>query len=338
MRLALVCLVALLLALPAAARTDLSVVAPAPVAVLAADGEIGQRVAVLSPTANRGCGSVSLWKIGRPLRQLGPVPCGPRTSTGRGAYGLSFGGVLLWATYTGGNIREHTVWRSVQQGYPSRFGTGRPIAHVRHDVDSASPLLLGEGDGPWASYAFGQTAYTVSSERRRSFALSVRPLGLIVHGPYLSVRRADGPIAVYLGRDEIARLDYAPGEVVALKAHSALVAVLRRGALDVRHVELEPVHRIHLPTARSYGDDHCGVVRCPLAELRLADLQGTLVVYIHGRAIHVVRWTDGRDIVLRRPASGPVHAELEATGLSYSVGRRLFFIPRSEIDRRLRSG
>jgi hypothetical protein len=80
------------------------------------------------------------------------------------------------------------------------------------------------------------------------------------------------------------------------------------------------------------------MIRCSLADLRLSDFQGPLVVYIHGRAIHVLRWTDLADVVVRRPATGPVHAELEVTGLSYTSGRRIFFIPRSEIDRRLRSG
>jgi hypothetical protein len=340
MRLALALVAALVLALPAAARSDLSVMALAPVTMLAADGELGQRVAFLSATANGGCGAVALWKVGRSVRQLGPVPCGPRTSTGRGAYGLSFGGVLLWATYTGGNIREHTLWRSVREGLPYRFGRGRPVLRVSHDVDDRSPLLVGEGDDPWAAYAVGDTAYVLSAENSHRWQLPARPLGLIAHGPYLTVRRGDGPVSVYADwqRDEIARIDYAPGEAVAVKAHSGLVAVLRRGALDVRNVYGKVPKTIPLPAARSYGDDHCGAVRCTLAELRLADLQGNLAVYIHGRAIHVLRWPDLHDVVLRRPATGPVHAELEATGLSYSSGKRVSFIPRSEIDRRLRSG
>jgi hypothetical protein len=339
MRFAIACVAFLVVALPAAARTDPSVVAPTLVAVLAADGERGQRIAFLSLAAN-GCGTVGLWKPGEPVRRLGPVPCGPRTSTGRGAYGLSFGGVLLWATYTGGNFREHTLWRSVRQRETTRFGPARAIAGVTHDVSESSPLLIGEGDEPWAAYAVGSTAYTVSAERRRSLPLASRPLGLIVHGPYVSVRSADGPVSVYLAeeKDEIAQFDYARGEVLALKAHGTHVAVLRRGALDVQHVYRPEPATIRLPAARSYGDDHCGADHCQVAELRLADLQGPLAVYVHGRAIHVLRWTDQRDIVIRRPAAGPVHAELEATGLSYSAGRRVFFIPRSEIDRRLRSG
>ena len=338
MRVVLVCALAALMAVPAAAQTDRSVAVPALVSVLAADGELGQHIAFLSPRANGGCGAVGIWRPGRPVQRLGPVPCGPRTSTGRGAYGLSFGGALLWATYTGGNIREHTLWRSVRQG--TRYGRGRPVARVQHDVDLRSPLLVGEGDGPRAAYAVDNTAYALSSSSRHSWRLPARPLGLIVHGPYLSVRRADGPVSVFADwqEDEIARLDYVPGVAVAMKAHGSVIAVLRRGALDVRNVYGFEIDTFGLPAARSYGDDHCGVVQCALADLRLADLQGDLVVYIHGRAIHVLRVTDERHVVLRRPVTGPVHAELEATGLSYSSGRRVFFIPRSEIDRRLRSG
>jgi hypothetical protein len=336
MRLSVVLVVALLLAVPAAARPDLSVVAPAPVTELAADGELGQRVAFLSASANGGCGAVGVWRVGRPAQLLGPVPCGPRTSTGRGVYGLSFGGAVLWATYTGGNIREHTLWRSVRERKSGRFGRGRRVLEVRHDVDTPSPLLVGEGDDPWAPYAVGDTAYVNSLEWR----LPARPLGLIAHDPYLTVRRVDGPVSVYADwqKDEIARIDYAPGEAVAVKAHGGLVAVLRRGALDVRYVYGKVPKTIPLPAAHSYGDDHCGVVRCTLAELRLADLQGNLAVYIHGRAIHVLRWTDLHEVVVRPPATGAVHAELEATGLSYTSGKRISFIPRAELDRRLRSG
>jgi hypothetical protein len=336
MRVVLVCALAALMAVPAAAQTDRSVAVPAPVSVLAADGELAQHIAFLSPRANGGCGAVGLWRPGQPVQRLAPVPCGPRTSTGRGAYGLSFGGAVVWATYTGGNIREHTLWGSVRQGIPFRYGRGRPIVRVRHDVDLRSPLLIGEG----AAYAVDNTAYAPSISSRRSWRLPARPLGLIADGPYLSVRRADGPVSVYADwqEDEIARLDYAPSVAVAMKAHGSVIAVLRRGALDVRNVYGLQRDTFGLPAARSYGDDHCGVVHCALADLRLADLQGNLVVYIHGRAIHVLRVTDESHVVLRRPVTGPVHAELEATGLSYSSGGRVFFIPRSEIDRRLRSG
>lgn len=339
MRFALICVAALVVTIPAGARTSLSVFAPAPVAVLAAEGELGQRIAFFSSAANGGCGAVRVWKPGRPALRLGPVPCGPRTSTGRGAYGLSFGVPVLWATYTGGNFREHTLWRSFPKDRELGYGAARRVANVTHDVAEDSPLLLGEGDGAWATYAVGRTAFALSRARRLSRALPARPLGLIAHGPYLTVRRADGPVSIYADwqQDEIGLIDYPPGKAVALKAHGRSIAVLRRGALDVLDVDGRLADTVRLPAARSYGDDHCGTVQCPLAELRLADLQGRLAVYIHGRAIHVLRWTDGTDVVVRRPATGPVHAELEATGLSYSSGRRVFFIPRSEIDRRLRS-
>jgi hypothetical protein len=114
--------------------------------------------------------------------------------------------------------------------------------------------------------------------------------------------------------------------------------VLRVGALDVYSQLRDTLRSWPVPAARSYGDDHCGSIRCPLAALRLADLHGELAVYVLGRELHVLRVTDGTDVIVRRPTSGPVHAQLEAPGLSYSAGRRVFFIPRRELDRRLRSG
>jgi hypothetical protein len=58
-------------------------------------------------------------------------------------------------------------------------------------------------------------------------------------------------------------------------------------------------------------------------------------VYLAGANIHILRFSDGRDIVLRRELRGTVHAELQATGLSYSNGGRISFVPRNEIRRAL---
>ena len=323
MRFVSVALAALVLAVPASARVDAGVRAPATVTVLAAEGG---RAAFLAASANGGCGAVRMWTPpAKVARRPGKVACGPRTSTGRGSYGLSLAnGVPMWVTYAGGNIREHTVWRG-----------GRRVLFVSHDVDSPSPLLVGER----GIYAVGNTATVfVGKTGRRTWALDDRPLGLSAGDPFGVARLASGAverITAATGAVD-ARWDYSKGEARAAKISGAQVAVLRVGQIDVYTSSRDTLRSWPVPAARSYGDDYCGVVRCALAVLRLADLHGDLAVYIDGRDLHVLRVTDGTDVVVRRPAVGPVHAQLESRGLFYSAGRNVHFMSRAELNRRLR--
>ncbi len=330
MRAALLASLALLLfAVPAAARPDLSTSAPGPVSALSDSGS----VAFMSASARGGCGAVGVWRPGRRAQALGPVACGPRTSTGRGAYGLSSGRGVLWATYAGGNLREHELWESVRTA--RGFSRARRVAFISHDVDARSPLLVGDGE----TYAVNETAFALRG-RRYSWRLPARPLGLAAAGKFLVARGSDGPVRVYspTQQEPVAELAYARGETFAAKAQGRTIVVLVRGALDVATVDGQIVRTLPLPAAQSYGDDRCGAVWCPLAWVRLAALHGSLAVYLHGKALHVLRVTDGKDVVVRRLATRKAHAVIDAAGLAYSAGTRVYFIPRSELDRRLRSG
>jgi hypothetical protein len=323
MRFALACLAALVVAVPAAARVDPSVRAPATVTVLAGEGK---KVAFLAAAANGGCGAVRTWTPPSIVVRSSKVVCGPRTSTGRGVYGLSIsGGVPLWVTYTGGNIREHSVWRG-----------GRRIAFIGHDVDSPSSVLVGEH----GSYAVGRRVTVFTNAGRRSWNLDEPPLGLSAGAPFAVARVASGAVERVDAATGVvdARWDYAKGEARAAKISGSQVVVLRVGQLDVYSSSRDTMRSWPVPAARSYGDDYCGSVRCALAALRLADFRGELAVYMEGRDLHVLRVTDGTDVVMRRPLVGPVHAQLESSGLFYSAGRKVFFIPRAQLDRRLRSG
>jgi hypothetical protein len=333
MRFAFACLVGVVLvALPAAAQNAGSLRTREPVRALAADGTAFQ-VAFMTSAVSGGCGAIWAWRPGKPVRRLGPTPCGPATSTGRGLYGLSFStDTALWASYTGGNFREHTVW------FAPRLRRARPIKSVSHNVDSPSPLVIGEGDGAFSTFAVGDELNTATPDLLNSWKLEGPAASVAVSGPYALARLQDGPIVFYRrwGGPVEARFDYQHRVALAVKSSGDRVVVLRKGVLDVLDVHRGLLRSWPLPAARSYGDDHCGSVTCPLARLRLADLQGQLAAYVRDRDVHVVRVSDGKDVRLRRAAVGPVHAQLEPGGLVYSAGRGVYVIPRAELDRRLR--
>jgi hypothetical protein len=73
----------------------------------------------------------------------------------------------------------------------------------------------------------------------------------------------------------------------------------------------------------------------------LEDAAGDLVLYVAGAAIHVLRLSDGRDVVIHTPdATEPVFARLVSNGFFYAFNvayakrpGRLVFVTRADLDR-----
>jgi hypothetical protein len=68
---------------------------------------------------------------------------------------------------------------------------------------------------------------------------------------------------------------------------------------------------------------------------RFEDVQSGIAVYVVKRAVHLLRFSDGRDIVIRRAETGPVHAQLERPGLFFSTKNRVEFVPMAAVRRAL---
>lgn len=109
--------------------------------------------------------------------------------------------------------------------------------------------------------------------------------------------------------------------------------ILRGSVIEHRDSAGRMLNTYPLPKAKSYGDDRCFQPSpCPLAEVRLADFEGWYVVYVHGRAIHLVDTRTGKDLVVQRPREQPVHPQLEPSGLTYSHGSKISFFGQRKID------
>jgi hypothetical protein len=309
---------------------DRSVAAPAPVRELALGENEGilRRVAFTTP-----CGGPRVWSLSS--RQVTPLsgysPC--ESGGSGGVYGLGFGTWLtLWATHTGGDARRHTVWLAV--GRWPRWRAARRLVTVAQEGSDPAPVLIGEGRPNAVVYAVGRRIYhSVTGWKTPFWEAPARSLSIATALGYIVVRRADGPISV-VTRHDARTLEYAAGEALAAKIYGQRIVVLRRGALDW-YDGFRPRRTVRLPRARSYGDGYCGSPHCARAELRLEDVDRDLVAYVLRREVHVLRLTDGRDVIVRRPASGDVEAQLEGTGLAYSSGRRVSWVSIAEIRGRL---
>src|SRR5438270_749772 len=82
---------------------------------------------------------------------------------------------------------------------------------------------------------------------------------------------------------------------------------------------------------------------CRPAALRLADYQAGIAVYVVGHGIHLLRLSDKRDVTIAAPGLGPVHVQLEQSGLFYSyrpapspTRGRVAFMPMAAVLARFR--
>jgi hypothetical protein len=135
---------------------------------------------------------------------------------------------------------------------------------------------------------------------------------------------------------------YAPDLVRAAALDANYLVVLRDGLLDVHKLGAdESVRTVPLPLAASYGPasppPEIGGKGPPALtpKLTLEDVGSGLAVYVFDRAVHVVRLADGRDVVVARPSSGPVHAQAQATGIWIASAHRVTFMPIAQVRRRL---
>jgi hypothetical protein len=300
-----------------------------------AAGEYGRELAFAST-----CGAPRLWIVGTPRPTALDVirPC----SRGGAPYALSHAGrVLGWGRRDAGGFSFWLALASLDTG--SFHRRARRIAISAPD-QSGGALLVGEGRGNAVPYAVGRTVYLASQDtetgepfKERIAELPSRPLWLSRTAGVIAVRRADGPVVILEEsfRALLRTYDYRPDVVRAAKLYGRRVVVLRDGRLDWHDYVPARTRTLRLPPARSYGDGFCGRPPCTRAELRLEDLHRDLVVYVLRRQIHVLRLTDGKDVVVRTPDKGPVEAQIEGSGLSYSAGRAISFVPMRRVTQLL---
>ncbi len=147
----------------------------------------------------------------------------------------------------------------------------------------------------------------------------------------IAVLRDGHAVSVLLRSGEIRT--FAFGRVLGAALDGPRLVVLESARLDV--VDLSSGRRVgSWPVRRGFG---------PAPELEGA--HGDLAAYVVGTAVHVLRLSDGHEIVIDTPtATEPVFARFSPSGLFYSFNEsyakrpgRLVFVARSELERVLAS-
>ena len=298
MRLFLVALVAAVSSV-ATAATAPRVTTGSPIAVVAADGRF---VAFgTTPPAPR-CERVFVWRTSP--RRVFAFPtrsnC-PGTSTGRGFAGLAIAGNrALWITYTGGNIREWSLWTA-----STTRRTPRQLAFETRDVDAPQPVLVGNGDtsrfGDLLPYAVDRTVVVLRSNGSRAFTWTAegRVLALSTKDGEVAIAYTGGWVAILTAAGRVLRAHSMPADVTA-------VSVTGNGVVGQYGRTLE------------YRNPARYVVTVP-AGMRLDDADGARAVVSGRGSVRVLSLTTGATLA----SYAGTRATIEGRDVYVANGRRV---------------
>lgn len=228
-------LAAVLALVPAASGAAVrSVVAPAPVSALAADGT---RIAYATGFSARDCNRVYLWNlVTRRVTKLGRKTHCERTSTGNAVPAVSVAGTrVLWVHYVGGNTRDWTLWTATAtRPAPVR------LRLVSRDADSPPPIVIGEGDssrlGEILPYAVDHTvvALRANGARRFSWTAPAHVVALAAKGGELAVASEGGVVTLLDASGRVLRRETFGGEIDEVRIAGDSLVVQHGRTLEVR--------------------------------------------------------------------------------------------------------
>lgn len=251
----------------------------------------------------RGCHEVRLWDPTDFSDRRLASHCFVATSTGSGVAGvIAAESRALWLTYTGGNIREWTLW--TKSGRPK----ARKLAFVTADVDGPAPIVLGR---PWEGslpYASGRTVVSLAPNGSRTLTLTAedRVVALSAHTGGWAAVLANGTVLAIRPGPVVTRYAFAPGKVSDAVLTSARGLIVKTSAgLEIRKgVEMRT---LALPRGA-----------------RFLGLAEGLFAYGVGAELRLRRLDGSGDRLVRRLAPR-FYAQLGRRGLAYGSGRTLGF-------------
>jgi hypothetical protein len=251
----------------------------------------------------RGCHEIRRWDVALRGDRRVASHCFVSTSTGSGVAGaIVTGGRTLWLTYTGGNIREWSLWTK------SGLSRARKIGFFAADVDGPAPVVLGrvwEGSLP---YAVGRTVIVLLPNGSRKFTLTApdRVVTLSAHTRGYAAVLANGHVlTISLDGRLLRDRAFDPGVAQeAVLASPGLIVKTRQG-LEI------------------LNGDSSREIALPAGSRFLGYAQG-LVAYGTGSELRLLKITDERNWLFERLAPR-FQAQLGRRGMVYASGRTLGF-------------
>jgi len=248
------------------------------------------------------CFELRVWDTSdRGVRRYGSH-CFLSTSTGSGVAAVAVSNRrALWLTYTGGNIREWSLWTRTRTSRATR------IRFTTADVDGPAPIVVGSAWEGSLPYAAGRTVVVLHPNGSRRFAVDApdRVVSLSAHTRGFAAVLADGRVLTLTREGRPVREHaFAPGEVqAAVLAGPGLIAFTRSG-VEVRNGA--SVRRIPLPVGSRFRGFSEGVL-----------------AYAVGTDLRLLRLRDGRSVAFRTLAG--TYAQLGRRGVGHASGRRVTF-------------
>ena len=250
-----------------------------------------------------GCHEVRLWNVATRSDRRIASHCFVSTSTGSGiADAIATQGRALWLTYTGGNIREWSLWTK------GGATTARRIAFLPADVDGPPPVILGsvwEGSLP---YATGRTIIVLApnGSRRFTYTAADRVVFLSAHSRGYAAVLANGGVLTFSPAGKLIKeRQFAPGAVQSAVLAAPGLIVETTAGLEINGAA--SVRTVPLP-----------------ANARFLGYSEGIAAYGLGRELRLRRLANGQDRLFRR-LEPRFHAQLGRRGLAYGSGRMLGF-------------
>jgi hypothetical protein len=306
---------------------------PAPIVDLSADGS---RAAVVSGDVL--CGPIAIWS---PRGSASWIPGSSECGDGSMEEFVLAGTRVAWTVETDTNNLDYT---DLETGTPGRQAL-RVTSTDHNEGDYLGNLA---GDGPLLVYNTWRGGFRWEGGRvapRLWRVVGERAAGarLVLAGP-----DALDVVAVGAGRIAVLRPD---GRLVLLDSKGKRLSAFRLGRQGVEAVTLTGSilvvlrgKTVEVRDATTGTVKHCWPAASSSGAIELEDAHGNFAVYVAGIAIHLLRLSDGRDLVLAiAKQAGPAHAELEPERLYYSYNEtgsakpgRVAFVPYRELTARFR--
>jgi hypothetical protein len=251
-----------------------------------------------------GCYDVRVWDTADRGNRRYASHCFGSTSTGSGVAAVTVSqGRALWLTYTGGNIREWSLWTR------SRTSRAKRIQFVPRDVDSPSPLLIGSAWEGSLPYALDRTIIVLRPDGGRRFKLTApdRVVFVSAHSRGYAAVLADGRVLTISSTGTVLReRPFDPGFVQA--------AVLTGPGMMLKTMEGIEIH------------NGASVRELPLpAGARFLGYSEGLLAYASGRQLRLLRVATATHTTFRTlPASGFM-SQFGRRGIGYATGERVSF-------------